>query len=371
MRVTLCVDALQPQLTGIGRYTWELCNGLCRHEEISTLKFYRDGSLIKDPARLLRDQPRSRRFRRLMRRMRREPTHRALRNNLVHGPNYFLPLQAHTGVITVHDLSVLRFPETHPAERVAAFERLFASSLSRAAYIITDTEMVRHELIDSHSLSPERVCVVPLGVDSRFRPMTSAESEPILRQWNLIPGNYGLSVAAFEPRKKLTELIAAWRRLPARIRGGIPLVLAGGSGWRNDELHGQIQDGVAEGWLKYLGYIEEAALPALYSGARLFVYPSIYEGFGLPPLEAMASGTPVLVSGGSCSSEVCGNAAGFIDPDDSDDFTRVIEQGLTSQDWRTQLSELGFKRARGFGWDKCVTGTVAVYRKAFPTLSQP
>jgi alpha-1,3-rhamnosyl/mannosyltransferase len=362
VHVTLCVDALSPRPGGIGRYAWELCKGLAQSEQINELRYFARGRLIADPAALLTDAKLPRRPR-LARVVDRWMTKRVLNSSCVHGPNYFLPPEAESGVITVHDLSVFRYPETHPSERVAAFERLFASSLVRADHIITDTETVRRELIEMHSLAPESISAVPLGADAKFRPIETQQVAKKIAQWDLMPGSYGLSVAAFEPRKKIAELIAAWRQLPARIRETYPLVLAGGCGWRNDELHEQIADATSEGWLRYLGFVYEDDLPALYSGAALFIYPSIYEGFGLPPIEAMASGVPVIVSNRSCLPEVCGDAARYVDPDDVVSFGTAIEECLSDEAWRTASVERGAARAAEFSWRRCVEDTVAVYRR--------
>lgn len=364
MHITLCVDALQPQLSGIGRYTWELCSGLAAQDEISSLRFYREHALIDDPARLLTaSHPRSKWERRPLRRLGRWRSERALRSSIVHGPNYFLPLGADRGVVTVHDLSVFRYPETHPASRVKAFERLFASSVARASHVITDSETIRRELIGTLSLAADAVSAVPLGVSSSFHARGEAEVAAALSRFRLVAGKYGLSVAAFEPRKKIEQLIAAWRRLPSALRQQYPLALAGAAGWHNERLHDEILSAVSEGWLKYLGFVDEQVLPDLYAGARLFVYPSVYEGFGLPPLEAMASGTPAIVANRSCLPEVCGDAARFIDPDDPDGLTLAIEQGLSDEQWRATMVARGLERARLYTWNRCVRDTVAVYQK--------
>ena len=363
MRVTLCVDALQPQLSGIGRYTWELCNRLPAQEEISRLLFYRDEHIVAQPDRFLVEANTREIGRSGPRWLQRLRTKRALRTSVVHGPNYFLPAQADTGVITVHDLSVFRYPETHPRPRIEAFERLFQSSLKRASHVITDTETVRRELIDTLSLSRKIVSAIPLGVEPSYRARAPDEVAPQLRKWGLEPGRYGLSVAAFEPRKKTAELLLAWRRLPRGVRDRFPLVLAGAQGWRNEVLHEKIAEAQSEGWLKHLGYVDEGTLPLLYSGARVFIYPSIYEGFGLPPVEAMASGTPVIVANCSCLPEVCGDAAGYIDPDDSDAFTNAIHHALLDEQWQLEAVRRGLRRAGLYSWDRCVEDTVTVYKK--------
>lgn len=356
-RVTLWVDALEPQPGGIGRYTWELCKGLPSRG--IDIRFFARGRLIDDPGALLRGEslpPPPGKVRSWWDKY-------SLRSSIVHGPNYFLPDFAESGIITVHDLSVFRFPETHPAARVAAFEREFLRSLGRATHVITDTETVREELIETFSVARERVTAIKLGVDPEFRPMAGAALAPTLAKWGLEANRYGLCVSTIEPRKRISELLAAWRRLPAALRNSCPLVLCGGAGWRNEQLRREIDAAVAEGWLHYLGFIEEELLPILYAGAALFIYPSIYEGFGLPPVEAMASGVPVIVSRRSCLPEVCGDAAKYVDPDDPDGFVLALEQGLTDGEWRAGSVERGLKRAAQLNWGSCIDRTAEVYRQ--------
>jgi alpha-1,3-rhamnosyl/mannosyltransferase len=357
-RVTLWVDAISPNPGGIGRYTSHLAQGLAQRGDLQ-VRFFGRNRIIEDPSILLRDAPLPRRPGRLRRWLDR----RALKASLVHGPNYFLPSFAETGIITIHDLSVFRHPETHPVDRVLAFEREFERSLARAAHVITDTETVRAELMESFSVAPDRVTAVPLGVDPAFRPQAAPSIELALRKWDLEPGKYGLCVSTLEPRKKISELLAAWRRLPRPTRAAFPLVLCGGAGWRNEALRRQVEVGAAEGWLRHLGFVPEAMLPTLYAGAAMFIYPSIYEGFGLPPLEALASGVPVMVSRHSCLPEVCGDAARYFDPDDAPGFTAAIEHNLADERWRAESLNRGIDRARQFSWDRCIDGTVAIYRK--------
>jgi alpha-1,3-rhamnosyl/mannosyltransferase len=362
MRVTLCVDALEPHLGGIGRYTWQLCERLARRDDIADLRYFSHGRLVDDPGRLLRGE-RVRRGRGLVRFYRTLTAARSLRSSVVHSPNYFLPSAAPTGVITVHDLSVFFYPETHPPERVQIFEREFRASLRRSAHIITDTKTIRAELIDQFGVEPEMVTAVPLGVDANFRPHDDDELSPILNSWGLANGNYGLCVSALQPRKKVRELIRAWRALPLSLRNAYPLVLAGSSGWRNDELQNEIRAAEREGWLRNLGFVDENRLPGLYAGAALFIYPSIYEGFGLPPIEAMASGVPVIVADRSCLPEVCATAACYVDPDDPITFASAIEECLTDSSWRSEATRRGLERAAEFTWDRCIEDTVGIYHK--------
>lgn len=358
-RLTLWVDAISPRPGGIGRYTWELARGLARRPDLSVQFFGRD-RLLPDPSILLGDGPLPRRPNRL----RRWWDRRDLKASLVHGPNYFLPAFADRGIITVHDLSVFRFPETHPADRVAAFERDFLSSLARATHVITDTETVRGEVMEMFSVPSAMITAIPLGVEPVFRPMAPDVLATQLGQFGIVPKHYGLCVSTLEPRKKIYELIEAWRLLPPPLRKNFPLVLCGGDGWRNEALRVAVAQGITEGWLVHLGFVDEKLLPALYAGAALFVYPSTYEGFGLPPIEAMASGTPVMVADQSCLPEVCGEAARYIDPDDIVAFSAAIAESLNDTPWQEESVARGLSRARLYTWDRCIDATIAVYRDA-------
>jgi alpha-1,3-rhamnosyl/mannosyltransferase len=360
--VTVVVDALTPQLSGIGRYTWELCQRLPLQPGIGRTGFFTNGGFVGDPRSLLRGGPASERSR-LPRWIRRPLIRRRLRGTLVHGPNFFLPREADTGIVTIHDLSVFRFPETHPAERIRAFEQDFAHSLRRARHVITDSETVRRELVADFGVAERDITAIHLGVGSEYRPRESEELRRRLAPFRLSPGGYALCVSTLEPRKKTTELLRAWRELPDSLRQSVPLVLAGAQGWLNEELHENIRRGVAEGWLKHLGFVPEPDLPAIYSGASLFLYPSIYEGFGLPPVEAMASGVPTLVAGTSCLPEICGDAAGTVDPDDTAAFSEVIATALTDDAWRREARRKGLDRSALFSWGKCAADTADVYSR--------
>jgi alpha-1,3-rhamnosyl/mannosyltransferase len=288
---------------------------------------------------------------------------KALRSTLVHGPNYFLPLLAETGIVTVHDLSVFRYPDLHPAKRVQDFERNLRRSIEQAQQLVTDCETIRSEVIDFAGLAPERVTAVPLGISEEFRPVTLEERAPVLRRHGLPLSGYGLTLSTLEPRKRIDRLLSAWRELPRQARDRYPLVIAGAAGWNNAALHTEIERAAAEGWVLPLGFVAEADLPAIYSGAALFAYPSIYEGFGLPPLEAMASGVPTIVAAGSCLVEVTKGAAMVAHPDDIADFTRILLQALEDNQWRNEAILAGIQVASGYTWEGCVDQTVAVYQR--------
>lgn len=360
MDVTLLVDALGPHLSGIGRYVWELSKRVPRQPGVGRTNFFVNGRFVDNPEALIEGKA-IRNPLRLPRALRGKITKRRLRSTLVHGPNYFLPPEVESGIVTVHDLSVFRYPDTHPAERVRAFEREFGSSLKRARHVITDAHSVRDELIADFGIAASSVTPVALGVGEEYRPRDAVELLAELRPLGLEPGGYALCVSTLEPRKKISELLRAWRELPAELRNSTTLVLAGAKGWRNEQLHQDIRDAASAGWLKHLGFVPEPLLPALYAGASLFVYPSSYEGFGLPPLEAMASGVPTLVANQPTSREVCGDAVGYVEPDDVDAFAEQAARVLTDSAWRQKAREKGLRRAAKYNWDKCAQDTVGLY----------
>jgi glycosyltransferase involved in cell wall biosynthesis len=367
LKLVLSVEALSPNPTGIGRYTWELAQRLPAHPQLADVRFYRHGrwvnnpqSLLDAPAALAQNKPPIR-FK-LPRRVRDWGMAVACRASVFHGPNFFLPACADKGVITVHDLSVFKFPETHPADRLRQFERDFSRSVAQAAHVITDSQTTRTEVMAFTGLPANRVTAVPLGVSAAFKPMTDQEAAVPLQKYGLTPRAYALCVSTLEPRKKLGELLAAWHLLPHGLRKAYPLVLVGTNGWLSQALQAEIRQGEEQGWVKRLGYVPEQDLPLLYAGAALFVYPSTYEGFGLPPIEAMACGVPVVVSDQSCLPEVTQGAALTVNPDDLVAFCIGLEKSLTDETWRREAVGAGSVVAASFTWERCLDKTTSVYQ---------
>ncbi len=367
MRLILSIDALSPPLSGIGRYTWQLASRLPFTRSIDVVRYIRQGRWIENLAVLLDPSYRLPRKSWLQRR---EPKlvanwrlRQQCRGALFHGPNYFLPEYADIGVATIHDLSIFRFPETHPLERIKQFEANFATTLARAKYLITDTEAIRREVIEMFAWPEERISAVHLGVGSGYRPHEDYETVNLLARFGLSHGKYSLCVATIEPRKNIDLLLDAYRELPSAMRRRFPLVLIGNEGWQSGQLHDKIKACCAEEWLHYLKFVPESDLPILYAGARLFVYPSRYEGFGLPVLEAMASGVPVINSTDPALVEVGGDATWQICPEDRTTFIQALEQGLEDEQWRITAQTKGLSRAKRFTWEACVEETVRVYQK--------
>ncbi|AOJ08976.1 glycosyltransferase family 4 protein [Burkholderia mayonis] len=370
MKLILAVDAIVPPLTGIGRYTWELAKHYSTPDSgLDSIRYFFAGQWIGDPQTLLDGSPRGRTTRRkglwprVSAGLRQWREQRAIRGHVFHSPNYFLPDWVEGGVVTVHDLSVFKYPETHPVERIHHFERGFASTLARAAHVITDSEAIRHEVADSFGWPLGKITAVRLGVPPEFGRRDRATLFAPLARYRLAPGAYTLCVSTLEPRKRIDALLAAYAELPALLRLRYPLVLVGSEGWLSDALRQEIARGEREGWLRYLGFVPETALPLLYAGAHAFFFPSLYEGFGLPVLEALASGVPTLTSRCSSLPEVADGAAWLVEPGDHEALRAGIEHVMCDEPWRAVAIERGLQVASETTWAQCARKTLDVCRR--------
>ena len=283
---------------------------------------------------------------------------------LYHEPNFLAYRFGGPTVVTVHDLSWIRHPETHPAERVRVMDKLMPRVVETAAEIIVDSEFVRQEVIGHYGVAPERVTTVLLGVAPAFRPQPESACRTVLAAQGLRYGEYLLAVGTLEPRKNLATVIAAFSRLPQAMRKRTPLVIVGMNGWGMDRFPDSLRRLIEQGEVKLTGYVPQQDLPLLYAGARLFVYPSIYEGFGLPPLEAMACGVPVIVSRRASLPEVVGEAGILVEAMDEAGIAGHMQALVEDAALHARLAAAGLEQARRFTWRQCALETLAVYRKA-------
>ena len=281
-------------------------------------------------------------------------------------PN-FLPL-AYGGptVMSVHDLSWHHDRSWQPIERVRALERRLEPALRRAVHVLTDTEAIRAELLRTFALSSERVSAVPLAAPAGYRPLDAAHTHATLAPLGLAHGGYLLAVGVIEPRKNLLATLRAFARRSAPERRARPLVVVGGNGWGSSESVRAMAPLIAEGTLRRVGRVDDGALMHLTAGARALVYPSLYEGFGLPLVEAMACGVPVITSDLGATREVAGSGGLLIDPRDDVALAAAIAR-LDDDAEHARLAAAALARSRAFSWDVTVARTLAVLRAAART----
>lgn len=284
--------------------------------------------------------------------------------DIYHETTYFPCLvdQRLKTVITIHDLSLLKYPEYHPDERVAYVNKYLHKRLSEANHILAVSDFTRREIIKELAIPEKKISVVHEAANAVFYRRSAEEVEKLLLRYGL-PRHYMLYVGTMEPRKNLLQVVRAMSLFPDNLRKHLPLVCVGWRGWKNEELMVEIKRlGVAADFF-FLGRVADNNLAKLYSGARVFLYPSLYEGFGLPILEAMACGCPVICSNQASLPEVAGDAAVFVAPEDHELLAYKIENTIENEDFRQYLVESGYQRAAKFSWEKTAGKTIEVFRQ--------
>jgi glycosyltransferase involved in cell wall biosynthesis len=266
-------------------------------------------------------------------------------------------------VASIHDLSFEHLPHTFKRRSSIQLRLTVRHTAKRAAHILTLSEYSKRDLIQTYGIAPERITVTPAAAAASFAPVTDEKELARVKDHYGIAGDYILAVGSIQPRKNLSRLIAAYSNLRRAQPGGkLPnIVLAGKCAWLYDETLRTIKDLELSSSVILTGYVPAADLPALYSGALCFVYPSYFEGFGLPPLEAMKCGTPVIVGDKTSLPEVVGDAAVMVDPFSIDDIARAIERVIGDAELRSQLRAKGLERSKLFDWRQTAYKTLAVY----------
>jgi glycosyltransferase involved in cell wall biosynthesis len=286
------------------------------------------------------------------------------RLDLLHGPANVVPLAAPCPtVVTVHDLSFERFPHLfHRANRLY-LGAMVRASVARARKVIAVSSSTCRELVELFRVPEGKVEVIPNGVEPVFHPLP-ADQVAAFRAEKGLPAEFILHLGTLEPRKNLLVLLRAYARL--RQQHGVPhaLVLAGGRGWLYEAIFAEVERLGLTGQVHFPGYVEFAEQPLWYNAAAVFAYPSLYEGFGFPPLEAMACGTPVVTSDATSLPEVVGDAGLLVDPADDVALADALWRALDDSSLRARLSQAGPARAAGFDWHDIARRTVAVYRSA-------
>ncbi len=275
-------------------------------------------------------------------------------------------------IVVIHDLAYHHAPEYVPERLRAYLEKYVPKALAQANHILAVSEFTKRDLIKTYSVAPERISVASNAVDHDFFYPRKADEVLTAQAKYGIEGSYIMFHGTIEPRKNLKGVMEAYRRLPAQLQRQYALVLTGGKGWLDDDIHQQIEDLKHQGAkVIQTGYVDQADLPALYTGASVFVWPSFYEGFGLPIIEAMACGTPTITSNVSSLPEAAGDAGMLVDPHDSDSIAKAMEQVLTSPAEARRMTEAGLKHVKKFNWEDSARAALqAIEQVAFRPNAQ-
>ena len=290
---------------------------------------------------------------------------------LYHGTNYNVPLWRRCPtVVTIHDLSLLLYPETHREDLVQRARRRLPTMTRVAAHVITDSESVKTEITQHLGIPVEKITAVPLAPRPTFQAMRKHDAEEVLRRIG-IEQEFILFVGTVEPRKNLITLVRAFDTLMRETDLRPQLVIAGQKGWLTDELYSYVDQSTLRDRVLFTGYVSDSDLRALYSSCRASVYPSLYEGFGLPPLEAMACGAPVITSRIPVIMETSEGAGILINPTNVPELTGALVQLLTSPGKREALSKAGLERAAQFTWERTARRTFEVYEEVLRMGGRP
>jgi glycosyltransferase involved in cell wall biosynthesis len=281
--------------------------------------------------------------------------------DLLHSPDFIPPLRgAKRHVITVHDLTFLHYPQHLTADARRYYNNQIVAAVRHADHILSDSEASKRDMIAMLNVPADKITVHMLGVDESFHPLDEQALKHCREQLDLPPG-YILFVGTFEPRKNIAGLLRAYRLLLDRLPDAPPLVLAGTRGWLFDETMHTIDTLHLGDRVLWRENIPQVSMPALYGLARVLVVPSFYEGFGLTALEAMACGTPTIVSNRSSLPEVVGAVGLQVNPDDDDHIAKVLHTAVTDQEWHTNESTKAIARAAQFKWEDTAHIALSAY----------
>jgi len=292
------------------------------------------------------------------------------RSDLLHALAFVTPVLSLTpSVVTVYDLSFVHYPHLLPAARRLYLRLLARHSCRRARRVIAISQSTARDLSATFGISPGKIDVAVPGVGSQFAPLPESRVEDFRRR-KALPERFLLFVGTLEPRKNLPMLLRAYAQLPDRDRAAVHLVLAGGRGWMFDEIFRTVEAHGLGGTVHLPGYVPAEELPLWLNAAEAFVYPSIFEGFGLPVVEALACGTPVLVSDVSSLPEAAGDTGYCLPPDDVPVWGEALARVISDPAWREEAGARGRVHAARFTWANTAAQTVASYRRALGSPAQ-
>jgi glycosyltransferase involved in cell wall biosynthesis len=284
--------------------------------------------------------------------------------DILHSTTFCAP-QDHYGklIVTIYDISFLTLPECHTEANRQHCLQGTLDAVKYADCIIAISNHGKQELVKYFDVNPDKIVVTHLAANDIFTPCGSEEQNRVLEKYK-ISRDFIFTVVSYEPRKNIGTLIRAYVDLPDAVKKQHPLIIAGGKGWLNADID-ELIESQASDRIQRIGYIDEQDLPALYSAAAAFVYPSLYEGFGLPILEAMSCGAPVITSNTSSMPEISGDAALFFDPTDVQQLTTHLLELMGDENLRRELSRKGIERAGQFSWEKTARATLKIYEDLY------
>lgn len=282
--------------------------------------------------------------------------------DLFHSPDFVLPpvYGDIPTLLTVHDLSFVHYPQTFTEPLVRYLETVVPRSVQRATHVLADSAATKDDLTRLWNVPADKVTVLYSGVDRKFAPVEDGERISAVRQkYGMGERPYIFAVSTVQPRKNYEMLARAFRPLLDEVSHD--LVIAGGQGWHYQKVVAEVRSQDMGDRVRFIGFVEDSDLPALYSDASLFVFPSLYEGFGLPLLEAMSCGVAVITSDASSLPEVAGEAAVQLDPADEKAWTATMRELLTDEERRKQMAAAGYRQARRFTWRRSAEQLTAIY----------
>jgi glycosyltransferase involved in cell wall biosynthesis len=354
MRIALDVQSTAGKPTGIGQYTARLLAAL---QHVAPGNIYVQISWHWDPVMRLQN-------RLLWQQMLSPHQARRAQPDILHVPGFDAPVWRPCPVVlTCHDLIGKLFPQNLPPVSRFYWSRWLPWSLRFADAIIADSEATRRDIMRLTTVPGDRITVTPLGVDAHFHPVPFASQEIVRTRYQL-PEHYLLYVGTLEPRKGVDTLIDAFAQLTIRFPEH-HLVLGGKKGWYWEPILRAIEEHRLDARVHVTGYVADEDLPALYSAAAVFVLPSRYEGFGLPVLEAMACGVPVVCSNSSSLPEVAGDAGLQVPPDSPDRLAQALAAVLENPALAEDMRDKGLAQARRFTWERTAQATLEVYRQVY------
>ncbi len=370
MRIGIDATAVPPKPMGAGRYILYLIHELDKLDSSHDFIVFAQAYLRPHLDEQLSDKIQIQWFKTMspLRRLVWEQTAfprliRQTKLDLLHSPHYTMPLSCPVpSVVTYHDMIFFIHPEKHTLSKRYFFPWMMRRSSKKADIIITDSENTRQDAMRFFNIPEEKIIAVHLGYQEIFRKISDQDLLSNIRLQYKLPERFIFYAGAIEPRKNVPLLLTVFEKL---VHEGIPhhLVLTGGLGWSYEDVLAQIDSMQSRDRVHRVGHVPSADLPAFYNLAEVFVYPSVYEGFGLPPLEGMACGTPVITSDISSMPEFVGDAGILVPPNDETALSRAILQVLEDDDLRKRLQELGPQRAANFTWKHTAEKTLEIYQQ--------